>query len=341
MATRSLSRRRSSQSSSSSSTSDASSSYSSTSQSSVDEDACNMRLTPYWCEYRCIIASRGFRLDTYRDVKQWYHDYAASLGPDGRALLRELPGYARACRGRDENELCRDDGLPERLFRGTQCSTGVKVVIKAVHLRSREYDIIRFISSKAVRSHPMNHCIPVLDLIEVPSDQLAFIVMAEWSQKLVSDSPCNLGLFLNALRQCIEHITFMHAYHIAHLDISLHNILTDTRGHYACIDYELSARFDGIAEPRICSRKGSELPPELERGDSSDPYKVDVYALGILLLRAMELTGYDVPELHGIVKRMLCPHFDQRPTAQQVLQSFNKIVSRIHPARLQVACPHQ
>ncbi|EIW59978.1 uncharacterized protein TRAVEDRAFT_119655 [Trametes versicolor FP-101664 SS1] len=334
------SRRRTSQSSSGSSSSFNTSSSSSSSQSSLDEDAVNMRVTPYWCAYRCVIESRGFRLDTYKDVKAWYHEYWASLGSQGHTVSMDLPGYIRACRGKDENELCRDDGLPERLFRGTQCSSGVKVVIKAVHLYSREYDVIRHLSSPTLRSHPMNHCIPVLDLIEVPRDNLAFIVMKEWSAQLVADTPCNLGLCLSALRQCIEHIAFMHAQHIAHLDVSLRNILTDYRGNYACIDYELSTRYDGVATPRISNARGTEIPPELERGECSDPYKVDVYALGVLLLRAMELTGYDVPELHSLVKPMLSHRFEQRPTAHQVLISYNAMVARIHPSRLRLL-PHQ
>ncbi|KAI0831392.1 kinase-like domain-containing protein [Trametes gibbosa] len=336
------SRRRPSQSSSGTSGSEyASSSTSSSSQTSLDEDAVNVRVTPYWCSYRCLLQSRGFRLDTYKDVKQWYHEYWASLSSEGHTVTKDLPGYIRACRGEDEDELCRDDGLPERLFRGTQCSTGTKVVIKAVHLHSREYDVIRHLSRPPLRSHPMNHCIPVLDLIEVPRDNLAFIVMEEWSSQLVADTPCNLGLFLNALRQCIEHFVFMHAIHVAHLDVSLRNILTDYQGHYACIDYETSTRYDSSIVARTCIRKGTEIPPELERGEWSDPYKVDVYALGILLLRAMDLTGYDVPELQRLVKPMLSNRFEQRPTAQQVLVSFNAIVSQFPLPRLRTTCPNQ
>ncbi|KAH9901019.1 kinase-like domain-containing protein [Cubamyces lactineus] len=331
------SRRRASQSSSGSSSDDSPSS-SSTSQSSLDEDAVNLRVTPYWCAYRSIIQCRGFRLDTCKDVKQWYHEYWRSLGSQGKPVSKDLPGYLRACHGQDENELCRDDGLPDRLFRGTQCHTGVKVVIKAVHLQSREYDVTRYLSRKPLRNHPMNHCIPILDLIEVPKDNIAFIVMEEWSSQLVSATPCNLGLFLDALRQCIEHIAFMHAHHVAHLDVSLRNILTDYKGHYACIDYELSTRFDSIACPRVCTPRGTEIPPELERGECSDPYKVDVYALGILILRAMDLTGYDVPELHGLVKHMTRSRFEQRPTAQLALRNFDDILARIPPSRLQTTC---
>lgn len=35
----------------------------------------------------------------------------------------------------------------------------MKVVIKAVHLQSREYDVVRRLSSPPLQGQPMNHCI--------------------------------------------------------------------------------------------------------------------------------------------------------------------------------------
>ncbi|KAI1795789.1 kinase-like domain-containing protein [Ganoderma leucocontextum] len=303
------------------------------SQSSTDEDV-NIRMSPNWCSYRCVIASRGFRLDTCKDVKEWYHQYWAIQASEGHTVTKDLPGYIRACGGQDENELCRDAGLPDCLFRGTQCSTGVKVVIKAVHLNSREYDVIRQLSCPALRNHPMNHCIPVLDLVEVFKDALAFIVMEEWPAPLTTSVPANLGEYLNFLRYCIEHTTFMHMHDIAHLDISPRNIVTDFCGRYACIDYECSMCFDGTPEPRIRHARIAEPPPELERGEASDPFKVDVFGLGVLMLRTMKLTGYNVPELYPLIKSMIRNQFEQRPSAEQVLFAFNTTISQMHPPRL-------
>lgn len=82
----------------------------------------------------------------------------------------------------------------------------------------------------------------------------------------------------------------MHQHKMAHLDISLQNLLTDDRGHYAYIDYELSHCYDGIVLPRISEYRTTEVPPELEKGGCSDPYKVDVWALGILILRASKVS---------------------------------------------------
>lgn len=80
------------------------------SASSCDEEEVNCRMAPNWCAYRHIIERRGFRLDTHRDVKQWYQQYWESLVAQGYTVTRDSPGYARACNGNDD-ELCKDAGL--------------------------------------------------------------------------------------------------------------------------------------------------------------------------------------------------------------------------------------
>jgi len=118
----------------------------------------------------------------------------------------------------------------------------------------------------------------------------------------------------------------MHEHHIAHLDISLRNFLTDHQRHYAHIDFELSRRFDGIARPLIFGYRGTEIPPECEGGESADPYKVDVWALGVLMLRACKLAGYHVPELMWVIKPMLNEAACDRPSIRSVLVAFDCIL---------------
>lgn len=139
----------------------------------------------------------------------------------------------------------------------------------------------------------------------------------------------------------------MHQHHMAHLDISLTNLLMDDRGNYAYIDYEISRRYDGVTLPRISDYRATEVPPELENGGCSDPYKVDVWALGILILRVCEvrdinglllisngnvesqLTGYHVPDLILLVRCMLHPNHEARPTAQEALDVFDTMLSKL------------
>ncbi|KZT09443.1 uncharacterized protein LAESUDRAFT_741744 [Laetiporus sulphureus 93-53] len=307
--------------------------------SSVDEEDVNTRLAPNWCHYRHIIGRRGFRLDTCSDVKQFYQRYWEGLVAQGCDVPRDWPGYLRACNGGGDDELCKDVGLPDNLFRGTRCSDDLKVVIKAVHTHSREYDIVRYLSTPPVRDHPMNHCIPVLNIIDVPEDRIAFIVMEEWSPHLVTDPPYILRSFLGTLRQHLEHITFMHAHHIAHLDISLRNMLTDNHTRYACIDFETSRRFDKASSPRVFRHHAAETPPEVETSDWCDPYKIDVYASGILMLRAANLTGHNIPELSHILRPMLAVDPESRPTIAEALITFNGLMRTIEDSQLDGCTP--
>ena len=138
----------------------------------------------------------------------------------------------------------------------------------------------------------------------------------------------------------------MHKHHIAHLDISLTNLLTDYKGQYAYIDYEISRRFDSTDPTThlIYNYRGTELPPESGKETPIDPYKVDVWALAVLILRSCkvclpdifilddclctfsQLTGYWVPQLMDIIKPMLDEDPSRRPSSFVVLQTFDKLV---------------
>lgn len=141
----------------------------------------------------------------------------------------------------------------------------------------------------------------------------------------------------------------MHKNHIAHLDISLTNLLTDYKGHYAYIDYETSRRFESTDPTThlIYNHRGTELPPESGKDTPVDPYKVDVWALAVLILRSckvclsvifilnscsfhsLQLAGYWVPQLMDIIKPMLDEDPSRRPSSFVVLQTFDKLVASL------------
>lgn len=74
---------------------------SSCSEFSFDEEETNQRISPYWPKYRSLIYSRGFRLDTIRDVKRFYQN----CGQSPRATLSGIDME------RGEEALCPDEGL--------------------------------------------------------------------------------------------------------------------------------------------------------------------------------------------------------------------------------------
>lgn len=148
----------------------------------------------------------------------------------------------------------------------------------------------------------------VLHRIEVPSDNLAFIIMEEWSSHLDTDPPDTIKGFFGIIRQHLEassfmtiivllspllipafaqHVAFMHAHRLAHLDLNVRNAMID--GHrYACIDYETSRRFQED-HPRILGVRSCDPPPEVNRDGCWDPYKADVWASGMFILRVLQV----------------------------------------------------
>lgn len=79
------------------------------SDSSFDEDEVNRRITPCWQNYRNILKARGFRLDSVRDVKEFYKLRSESQPFDH--ISSPVSGYLRACEKVDEDALCPDAGL--------------------------------------------------------------------------------------------------------------------------------------------------------------------------------------------------------------------------------------
>lgn len=109
----------------------------------------------------------------------------------------------------------------------------------------------------------------------------------------------------------------MHRHNIAHLDISLRNIVTDHEGHYAYIDFELSQQFDTscTGTPLVHIYRATEVPPECDMNIGVDPFKVDVWALAVLILRASKVR-------HDMVSFILLSRFfNALPPAHWILGS--------------------
>ena len=250
---------------------------------------------------------------------------------------------------------------PDNLFRGTRIKDDKRVIVKAVCARSRELSVIRLLSTAPLCDDPRNHTIPVFDIVEPPDCDIAFIVMEEWSAQFPSHI-CSPTCLLTALRQCIEGVVFMHEHGIAHLDISLRNTLTDYDGHYSFIDFELSRCYGmaDIGRHRITGCRGTEVPPELELGGESDPFKVDVWALSILISKACQvrcrlradsrshtdafpqLSGLEdeLTELSSFTWAIRQQHPDARPSAREVLLDFDRMVERIRASGKLVSGSH-
>jgi len=95
---------------------------------SDDEDELNVRVAPHWQAYRHLFESHGYHLDTCKDVRQFYLRYWETRNV--QQSIQSCAGYNSACReDRDENELCKDEGLVSPLlhsshYRRVRASSG-------------------------------------------------------------------------------------------------------------------------------------------------------------------------------------------------------------------------
>lgn len=80
---------------------------SSSSDSSLDDDQVNARLSPHWLKYRDLIFSKGYRLETLRDVRERYRRH----GIDTETCIVHLSPYLHARSTSDDSALCKDPGL--------------------------------------------------------------------------------------------------------------------------------------------------------------------------------------------------------------------------------------
>ena len=133
----------------------------------------------------------------------------------------------------------------------------------------------------------------------------------------------------------LQHIVFMHSHHMAHLDISLHNILTDYKSHYAFIDFESCRRFDSTQNPRMRGLRATDVPPEAERGEWTDPYKADVWSLAVLIHRACKVcdlrTSYVRYHLTELLVRLPDTVFQNSWHSRALCCTMTTTVGRVLP----------
>eukprot|EP00472_Partenskyella_glossopodia_P008104 CAMPEP_0197527730 /NCGR_PEP_ID=MMETSP1318-20131121/22631_1 /TAXON_ID=552666 /ORGANISM="Partenskyella glossopodia, Strain RCC365" /LENGTH=436 /DNA_ID=CAMNT_0043082517 /DNA_START=133 /DNA_END=1443 /DNA_ORIENTATION=+ len=111
----------------------------------------------------------------------------------------------------------------------------------------------------------------------------------------------------NIMKQCADAVAFMHSMGVAHLDLSLENILVhetfDGQIVPKIIDFGMAQEICTLHDASS-SRPGkpSYMAPEIHAGETFDPQKADAFSLGVVLFTM--LTG--VPPF-----RLASPH-DQR-----------------------------
>ncbi|KAF8217734.1 kinase-like domain-containing protein [Mycena galopus ATCC 62051] len=242
-------------------------------------------------------------------------------------------------------------------------SDGTKVVLKWMKTTSNELRCIKHLSNI---SDPRNRTIPVLDIIPLPNDIHTLVVMP-YARRFNHPAFHCRAEFVEAMRQFLEGLEFMHEHNICHFDIAPQNLLMDEtrvvpRGSHFCypkthtgyfgvfswenrcsvspvdyyyIDFGLSMHYPAGKDTASWTGTLRTFPtiPELSRTVPCNPFKVDIFQLGLTMANVIK----EYPALRAfrpVAKRMMRTNPSERPEPAQSLQEFNSIVERMSPDKL-------
>lgn len=234
-----------------------------------------------------------------------------------------------------------------------------------------EISHIQFLSSKKLRADSANHCVALLDILHPPSGQdaatattiMVFPRLVPWDVFPFAKVCEALDFF----GQVLEGLAFMHKHNLAHCDASWGNVMmdglhlflepphpsrpslplcgdprpadhvgrsaTDKPARYYFIDFGLSVRFASVGErQKVRGPPGQDRSaPELHADAPYDPFALDVYCVGNLLLVHWLNAYTNVEFIRPLALAMMHPDPSARPTAAEALARFNTLRRAISP----------
>ena len=176
----------------------------------------------------------------------------------------------------------------------------------------------------------------------VLTDKVLYFILEYCQHGSLKDYISKNGYFtgdtlLFLCKEMIRILLFIHDKHIAHLDIKPDNVLLDKYGRIKYCDFGYSKVFH-YNEVRLDQKAGTSnyMAPEILAKGSYDPFKVDIYALGVTfaflacgkspwLIQAMKNMGNKFGEeinddLFEIIMQMVHKDPDQRPSLKEIME---------------------
>ncbi|EIW87279.1 hypothetical protein CONPUDRAFT_116467 [Coniophora puteana RWD-64-598 SS2] len=263
-----------------------------------------------------------------KEEEQWWashHDWLASSGYQLRP--RYTPGWVPSWKGSKKRWYDAEDGIrPQNSYSimdAIRKEDGAFVTMKRFRcdIHPFEKDVAEFFSRDELASDPKNHCVKVIEFLQVPDgnpDSKIIIIVMPLLRDIDDPMFETVGELMGCLQQLFEGLQFMHKHHVAHRDCNRRNAMMDAssmyidpwhpvypdkrrdnftkdaRHHsrtqrppkYYWIDFGLSRQFDAsetnpLADPIIGGDKS--VPEFREITGPVNPFPTDVYYLGNLV----------------------------------------------------------
>ncbi|KAI0796161.1 kinase-like domain-containing protein [Abortiporus biennis] len=292
----------------------------------------------------------------WRDNQKWLEQRGYMLRP--RYRPEWIPSFTV-----DDDVYDYEDGaqiINPDVLDATHIATNELVMLKRISQQTHPYEveITTYFTKESLRSDPRNHCVPLLEVLEVPNDPTIKIIVLPLLRKYNDPRFKTVGEALEFFRQAFEGLYFMHLCRVAHRDCGRQNIMMDPKPlfpkmyhprytnysrdfkgvakyynrtsmpvQYYLIDFGLSRRYDpeNISPREEPIIGGDKSVPEFKNWtEAMDPFPTDVYYIGNVIrvdfLRIYRNLEFMKPLIHDMVQ----DDPSKRPTMEEVVNRFSE-----------------
>ncbi|KAI0790925.1 hypothetical protein C8Q75DRAFT_80049 [Abortiporus biennis] len=302
-----------------------------------------------------------FYEEFWRDQQQWLEESGYMLRP------RHKPDWKPSWSPGD-HLWAHEDAIVQNLssiMDATRIKDGREVLLKHISYKQHPHEmaVSSFFTARERNTDPRNHCVRLLDLLDVPYIPDEHILVFPLSRE-ASDPPFEtIGEFVEFVRQIIEGVQYMHTLNVAHRDIMDLNTMMDAKGMYPdsfhpqvpsytkdgkypakffsrterppkyyLIDFGLSHIYRRTDAPplEMPIYGGVKTVPEFQGEHAyvaSDPFPTDIYYLGNMI--GENFTYYRGLKFLRPLVEVMQNDPAKRPDIDEVARQFEKICTTV------------
>ncbi|KAG9002543.1 hypothetical protein FRB90_011363 [Tulasnella sp. 427] len=217
----------------------------------------------------------------------------------------------------------------ESLIDARRLSDGKTVYLKNVPKDSPEIEIGKYFSTEELLRDPRNHCLPVLDVLNDPKDPENVIVVIPWLRRVDCPEPASVRECVDFVDQTLERWERLPNGKFPKGGDPSRTAVGGVR--YYFIDFGISTQ----NQDEALGIDGQERSPELSDDIPYNPYKLDVYILGMAYRRFLfERYQGGLSFLIPLIQFMTSQNPSERPSAAEVLAEWRPMAAKLSFADL-------
>ncbi|KAH9954057.1 kinase-like domain-containing protein [Russula dissimulans] len=296
--------------------------------------------------------------------EEWWRDHYNDIESHGYRLRpRYHPRWEPSWITSKKHFFAVEDGQPtitRAVMDAVRTRDNLPVMLKRVFTNEgpHELSITQRFSSPELARDPRNHCVLLLDVIELPMESSAGshkVMVFPLLRPFNSPRFQTFGELIAFFTQICEGLQFMHERNVAHRDCTANNIMFDpswmypegfhpvkidrkrtfkgkatayTRTQrpprYILIDFGLSRQYTTREAMDHPLRGGDKTAPEHRSKRLSNPFHTDIYYLGNLMREHFIKRYRGFRFMEDLVDAMTNPNPADRPRIEDVIQRFNE-----------------